>query len=290
MLTHLNHPVTGEKTSIESVLSGCFDDYFPRAYIAACVDEPKWTGEPSVRQCVNGARMEYLKIVCDYSIDPEDHIFMLIGTSSISMLDNYIEKEYAKIEIEGEHVIGTIAALEKKQDETFTMIDYKNYGSYKAQLMLASTVIKRDDNKYYTVPNWKLGENKLVELELNELRILVEKQKNIKITEIKLMLIIRDGNTKNASDNGIIQSYFYLPIPILEDKKVENYFRKKSKLIIDAVNDYHKSIYSMQKKYAVMNNAPSKCNSDEAWNGRRCNKKYCPVSNYCKFIEANKGE
>ncbi len=59
----------------------------------------EWTGTPSTTQLLNPTRLEYLKIVHDYAIDPFERAFALLGTRHhrrLELVAKRIEGLYAE--------------------------------------------------------------------------------------------------------------------------------------------------------------------------------------------------
>ncbi len=85
------------------------------------------------------------------------------------------------------------------------------------------------------------------------------------ITELKVQVTVRDGGTFSAKNNGIDKNLYLLPVEIMPEDEVQEYFYDKAHALIEAVtND-------------VM---PELCDYEDRWGGRRC-KGYCPVFMYC---------
>lgn len=55
-----------KKYTVDEVLKeGKLERFFPLSYIVQAIDERNWEGTPSVTQCLNGTREEFLKLTTD---------------------------------------------------------------------------------------------------------------------------------------------------------------------------------------------------------------------------------
>jgi hypothetical protein len=78
--------------------------------------------------------------------------------------------------------------------------------------------------------------------------------------------IVRDGDTRVAKDRGVVKKCYTIPIKILPDDDVINFFKKKSNDILRAL---------------ATRTVPPMCSDRETWGGNKC-KSYCNVYKACK--------
>lgn len=227
--------------------NGCYNRCKSLSTLTMCADSRNWTGKPSCTQLINGTRLEYLKIINDYSIDPDDSMFAILGTKAHLNLEKQntnvlIEKEVEHLGITG--IIDEIDIINGKH----ILIDHKTSGSYKIKQYLEGNYL-----------DWQL--------QLNFYRIAYEKQTGNKISELKVEMIPRDGNTWYSRKMGIDKNCYFLSMPILEDIEVEDYFEIKKDQLLNALENKE---------------MPAPCTEDENWGGNRC-KSYCPVKDLCDY-------
>jgi len=103
-------------------------------------------------------------------------------------------------------------------------------------------------------------------LQLNYYRMLLEKQ-GFKVNKMVIQAMCRDNNLRVASERGIDQSIYLIPIQKISDRWMNRYFAAKANALEQALKT---------KKL------PSLCKSKERWNGRKC-KDYCCVANQCPY-------
>lgn len=213
-----------------------------------------WTGTPSTTQLLNPTRMEYLQITKPFAIDPFDQAFALLGTRHHQMLESVANKFTgldAEKRLTGE-VSGIVDLLEPVNGgNEYRLIDYKTFGSYVVAKLL-------DIKKNGDYDKLKL------QLQLNNYRLLAFPI-GFNIVELMAQITVRDGGTFTAKNNGINKNIYLLPVPIMPDDEVTEYFLTKSYALITALND---------------NILPSLCDYEERWGGRRC-KGFCNVAQYC---------
>jgi hypothetical protein len=212
--------------------------------------------KPSVTQCLNPTRIEYLKITCNYATNPVEHAFALLGTSvhrRLEIIANLIEGLKAEHKVEDSDTIGTLDLLEPDElyEGSYKLIDMKCWGSYSV-----AKVLGRKQN----------GESDIAKasLQLNGYRIKVEPL-GIPVSRMFIMAIVRDGGTYTAKNNNVPEKMLMIPIDKMPDDYVKDYFSQKSQSLIEALD----------KKQL-----PSFCSFEDRWGGRRC-KGYCDVFNFC---------
>ena len=107
------------------------------------------------------------------------------------------------------------------------------------------------------------------ELQINRYRIWFE-QKGFPVSRMQIQAIPRDGNTYVATNRGITETLYLIPIRRIPNKEVLDFYEKLS----DEVNEGFKTGYVRE------------CNDWEAWNNRRRCDKFCEVKDAC--IEMSK--
>ncbi len=213
----------------------------------------EFTGVFSTTQLLNPTRLEYLQITKPFTVNPFDQAFALLGTRHHGRLEavaKKIEGLEAEKALKGE-VTGILDLLEPINGlDTYRLIDYKTFGSF----AVAKLLDKKDGGEY--------DRHKLA-LQLNNYRIMASAL-GFNIVEIKAQVTVRDGGTFSAKNNGIDRNLYLLPVDILADDDVQDYFSDKA--------------YALQQ--ALITNTSELCQYEERWGGRRC-KGYCSVFMYC---------
>lgn len=213
--------------------------------------------KPSVTQCLNPTRMEYLKLKYDYAVNPTDRAFALLGTRvhrRLEIVADKIEQVIAEHKVQDADTIGTLDLLEPDElnDGYWKLIDSKTWGSYAVAKQLGMK---------------KNGEHDIYKntLQLNGYRIKVEPLE-FKVSRMFIQAIIRDGGTYTSKGNGINDKVLMIPIKHLPDDEVQSYFYDKSQALINAIET---------------NIIPPMCNYEDNWGNRRC-KDFCEVNAYCR--------
>ncbi len=213
-----------------------------------------WKGHPSTTQCLNPTRLEYLQIKYPYTIDPFDQAFALLGTrhhGKLEAIAKKIEGLESELFMKNNETSGILDLLEPLDNEAYRLTDYKTFGSYS----VAKHLGLKENGEY---DKYKLA------LQMNNYRLMAS-EIGFKVTELFVQITVRDGGTRSARENKIDQNIYFLPVEILPDSEVHEYFLAKSFALIQAVNN---------------DKIPACCPSDENWNFRRC-KGYCPVFQWC---------
>lgn len=213
-----------------------------------------WTGKPSTTQCLNPTRIEYLQIKHDFAIDPFNWAFALLGTRHHGRLEavaKKIEGLESELKLKGE-VSGILDLLEPiNGNDEYRLIDYKTFGSYAVAKQLGLK-----DNSEYDI--------RKLALQMNNYRLMAQAL-GFNITELKVQITVRDGNTSSAKINKIYKNIYLLPVEILPDLEVKEYFSTKASKLCQAVEK---------------DELPELCPYEERWNGKRC-KGYCSVFMFC---------
>jgi hypothetical protein len=251
-----------------------------RSYLRLVSRERKWTGKPSTTQLINGTMLAWLRLTTNYAVSPDDRAFMIHGTKSHSNLQ--LDDDYSIVEerLDGDdtEVTGIFDVYESEAGLS-TLVDYKTSGSYKVAKALGFFVeaeptgevfksghrkglpktvkiLKRDDEH---VDRWEW------ELQLNKYRIELERR-GFPVDDMRIMCVVRDGNTYIARSRGVYRNTYYFKIARLSDDVVEDYFRKKRHALMVALK------YGWKKP----------CTGAENWDGLRC-ARYCEVAVSCPY-------
>lgn len=253
----------------------------------------KWSGRPSITQLLNGTRYEFLKILKPFWIWPENRAFAILGTVHHERLAEQVEAdedELSERRFEDELKSGQSDRLQRLEDGTYLLWDYKTWGSYKVARFLGMTFEYIDDpsgatyKRTTTVGGRKFGPgmpkqvkkwtpnplvaNELeIALQMNGYRLLAEGY-GYKVSRQKVQITVRDGDTVNARNNGIEWRMRSFPVPIMDDEAVNIYFRRKHGDLLEALAE---------------DEMPPVCKPSERWDDRRCTPKFCEVIEYCDY-------
>ena len=251
-----------------------------------------WTGKPSVTQLLNGTRMEVLKIQEEYAIRPQDRAFALLGTAHHSRLEEMSFDTDAEFTVNLVGVSGHPDLLEANEDGTFTLWDYKTWGSYRVARFLGLQAEKIDDPSggvYQRSGTWgKAGTPRQVTLwtanplmadaeeptlQLNAYRIGVEQGAQVNVSEMRLQVTVRDGGLAVAKGRGVEQLIYTLDVERLRDDEVKAFFADKA----EALNE------------GLYEEFPPMCSPSERWDDERC-RAYCDVWFACDHGRAVREE
>ena len=247
---------------------------------------------PSTTELISGTCESYLKRTNDYYIDPQDKAFALAGTMHHLKMEEHAQGEDYLCEVQLKmHGITGVPDLYSKNEEI--LYDYKNAGSYKVAKALGMSYVMTDSPtgevyKTSRAGKWAKGSPKQVRqfyvdpekadpedwtLQLNFYRILINNIER-KVKKIFVQATVRDGGIMASRDRGISRNIYMIPIPIMRDTAVLEYFFDKR----DKFN------------YAMENNElPEKCNDTETWDGKKC-ESYCDVRSLCPYMKGNKND
>ena len=248
--------------------------------------EREWTGTASTTQLLNGTMYTFLKLTQPYTVDPDSMAFALLGTKHHQQLDEVAKalNLSSEIALTGDDR-DIFDLLEHDADGTWTLTDYKTWGSYRVAKVLGivETGKKPDPSGavYQKSGKWgKAGSPKMVtvfqqmpqqadnmdtELQLNRYRVMVKDKFSVDITKLWVQITVRDGGLAVARSRGIERNTYMVPVKILDDDVVHTYFNRKNKDLVAALTT---------KRWTLP------CDNHECWDGVRC-ESYCEVAIYC---------
>ena len=250
-------------------------------------EEREWHGVASTTQLLDGTMLQFLKLTKDFAIKPKSRAFALAGTYHHELLETQANKLGLPAELALSVDRNILDLLEPDIDgETLQWVlsDYKNWGSYrvvKAMGLVKTGKIPDPSGEVYKSSGaWgKAGSPKMiwqyqldaskadnweVEMQLNRYKLLLA-ARGINVSRIQCQITVRDGGLQVATERGVTENMYLIPIRILDSASVTNYFAKKEKDLLQAMES---------KVWTEV------CNIEECWDGARCSG-YCEVAIHC---------
>lgn len=246
-------------------------------------EQRQWNGVASTTQLLNGTMHEYLKLTKDYAVEPKSRAFMLQGTKHHANLEEVARQlgMAAEIALSDDRDIFDVLEIEGTE---IVLTDYKLWGSFKvAQAKGLVQTGKQPDPSgevYRSSGKWgKAGSPKMVpifepdpdkadnmeaEHQLNHYRVMLKDKFGVTINRMQLQVTVRDGGTYVAKNRGVTELVYMIPIPIIDDGEIRDYFNYKQACLA----------FAMEHGWSEV------CNDHECWGGRRC-KGYCDVWMHC---------
>jgi len=263
-----------------------------RPMLKRMAEQRVWKGVPSTTQLLKGTRQAYLEIINDYSVKPDDRVFMILGTT----IHNDLELQgdatsVAEIDLSDDE--GSVRPdLLEFENGVYTMIDYKVTGSFVVASALGlykeeepmtdpetgEVIVYKNDGK-----GGKKGEPRMHQVlkqsnakidlkdwpaQLNNYRIGLETKLGIKVSRLIVQAIVRDGGTAIAVGRGVMDKAYQISIPILSDAEVMMYFSDKKFALLNALSNKQE---------------PTPCTEKERWEEDRKCTDYCPVNKFCSY-------
>lgn len=245
--------------------------------------EREWNGKPSTTQLLNGTMYEFLKLTQPYVVDPDSRAFMISGTKHHTALEQVAKELGLPSEI-ALTIDRDIFDLLEAEGEELVMTDYKLWGSLRVAKALGIVEVGKQPDPsgavYVKSGKWgNKGTPKMVsvfqrmpqevnnweaELQLNNYCNKLE-DIGVHLKRMQLQITVRDGGLAVAHGRGITRNTYRIPIPKLDGVAVEEYFAKKEKDLLTALEQGHWD---------------EPCNDRECWEGARC-KGYCEVWRFC---------
>ena len=246
--------------------------------------ERVWAGKPSTTQLLNGTMMEFLKLEKPYYIVPDRRAFMIQGTRHHEELEAVAKRLGLPSEV-ALSVDRDIFDLIEPEEDGLVLTDYKLWGSFKVAKVLGMTLIGKKPNPngevYKTSGKWGVaGSVKMVnafeevadnidnweaEAQLNNYKIKLKKL-GITIARLQLQVTVKDGGIAVAESRGITRNLYVIPVRILDEVMLTDYFEHKE---FDLLTAMTRGSWSVP------------CSPKECWDGRRCCPEFCEVWEHC---------
>jgi hypothetical protein len=244
----------GELIAVSSCLGHCDNRCLSLPTLTSIGAVRKWNGTPSTTQLLNPTRLEFLQLTHDFAVDPFNQAFALLGTRHHGKLEavaKKIEGLEAELKLRGE-ISGILDLLEPiNGNDLYRLTDYKTYGSYAA----AKHIFKGKGSE---------PDVRKLALQTNNYRVMAD-DVGFHVIELFVQITVRDGGTFSARNNKVTENIYFLPVEILPDNEVREYFSHKKEALLKALET---------------NTMPELCEYDERWGSKRC-KGYCSVSKFC---------
>ncbi len=245
--------------------------------LRAIAEQRPWDGKPTTTQLLKGTREAYLEIIHDDLVeDPRDQMFRILGTKGHGLVEQYAaEGEISETRLHDEFASGKLDFYDPVDK---ILYDYKTWGSYKVMKALGIEMVDEGTGEFYK-SGAKKGQEKThkvkkqgkpdmweAELQLNHYRTFIEVA-GLPVEQMYIEAIVRDGGTFSATNRGITENVYLIPVKKLPDDEVKSYFKAKSQALLKALET---------------RTIPDRCNDLECWDGRKC-KDYCLVVDYCDY-------
>ena len=237
--------------------------------------------EPTVTELISGVRETYLKKTTDYAIDPQSALYALQGQAVHTLHEECTEGEIlSEVRLKDALTSGKFDMYGKLLDESDgTLGDLKVTSSYKIMKALGIFKVDVPTGELYKTGARK-GQPKTRKeiryggvrhvmdwaIQLNYYRMLLEKA-GFTVKRMVIQAICRDNSLRTASERGIEQTVYLIPIHKISDRWLERYFMKKSKMLKEALETKE---------------LPPVCSNRERWGGRKC-LDFCEARAECPF-------
>ena len=240
--------------------------------------------KPSVTECLTGTCEAYLKRTEQYFIDPQEHAFALAGTLHHAKLEKNADEDLSEISMEGMDITGIVDLYD---EESNSLIDYKNAGSYKVAQALGLDFYLEDDPTGAVYlrkgKGGKQGDPKRVKRfwmnpekadlgdwgwQINCYRYMLERQGR-EIDNMYVQITVRDGGIQAARDRGVERKIYLIEVPYIHNDHIEEKFSLKRDALIEALR---------------FKKLPEMCSEEETWGGKKC-ASYCDVREICPYVK-----
>jgi len=226
--------------------------------------EFRWDGIPHITELLNGTRESFLKITKPYSVSSDSMAFALHGSVHHKLLEQTTTPDTIVVEVGFKNSLQGTADLLEYDNKSWTLTDYKTWGSYKLGMVLGIVKLGKGKNaEFRIVPGQR--DTFDLDMQLNIYRIKLQQLGYTPIKKLQAQVTVRDGGLAIAASRGITRNIYIIPVKILDDDYVLEWFTEKATILIEAVDS---------------NTLPMACNNHETWNLRKC-KKYCNVWQDC---------
>ena len=228
--------------------------------------------------------LSYLRATTEYTINPKDRAYSLLGTDHHAQLAQF-QGQWVAEKKQGNTITGTPDILEPDEEIAghYILTDYKTYGSFRVAkcLGLVKETGKSTTEVYKKSGKWgKVGEPKTITwfrkdpnavdlhdemLQLNHYRLLLEEE-GFHISRMQLQITVRDGGIQMAQSRGVDENIYLVDVPFMMDSVVTTFFETAKKKL---------------EAYIAGTIPLMPCNAEESWNLRRC-QDYCEVASNCE--------
>jgi len=274
----------GSRTLIRDCLAACPKKqrcmFLPtlRA-VAASLD--RGITEPTVTELIAGTRETYLKKTTDYAVNPQDILYALHGSAVHTLNENHTQGiMLTEIRLKDDITSGKFDLYGEILDQdTGVLGDIKVTSSYKIMKALGKYKVDVPTGEVYK-SGAKKGQIKYKKewredgvrgilvwaIQLNYYRLLLEKQE-LKVNKMVIQALCRDNSLRMASERGIDQAIYLLPVNRINDNWIVRYMRHKAAVLAQALDTH---------------TLPPVCKAKERWNNRKC-LDYCQVAEHCPY-------
>lgn len=239
--------------------------------------------EPTVTELISGVRELYFKKTTDYAIDPQSALYALQGQAVHTLHEECTEGAIlSEVRLKDAVTSGKFDMYgELLDDSDGTLGDLKVTSSYKIMKALGIYKVDVPTGEVYKTGT-KKGQPKTRKeiryggvrhvmdwaIQLNYYRMLLENA-GFTVNRMVIQAICRDNGLRTASERGIEQTVYLIPIHKISDRWLERYFAKKAKMLKEAL---------AKKKL------PPVCSNRERWGGRKC-LDFCEARQKCPFAQ-----
>lgn len=237
---------------------------------------------PSITELLTGLREQYLKKTVDYAVSPQQQLYALHGSAVHTINELHTEGNMlAEERLFSEDTSGQLDLYGQiLTDDDGTLGDLKVTSSYKLMKALGIYKVEVDTGETYK-SGAKKGQPKTRKelrfdgvrhvfewaFQLNCYRMLLEAH-GYPVKNMVIQALCRDSGLRIASERGISQSMYLIPINRISDHWITRYIKAKCQRLEKAMQD------------SVV---PPPCSSRETWHGRKC-EGYCAVASECKAL------
>jgi hypothetical protein len=237
--------------------------------------------EPTVTELITGTRETYLKKTTDYAVNPQSVLYALHGSALHTINENHTEGNMlTEIRLKNDITSGKFDLYGKILDQdTGVLGDIKVTSSYKIMKALGKYKVAVPTGKIYQSglkkgkPKYKKewrndGVKGILDwaIQLNYYRILLEQQ-GWNVNKMVIQVLCRDNSLRMATERGINQAIYLIPINYVNDRWINRYMHHKAKVLHEALET------------GMM---PPICTVKERWRNRKC-LDYCQVADYCSY-------
>lgn len=239
--------------------------------------------EPTVTELIAGVRETYLKKTKDYAVDPQKTLYALHGQAVHTLNEKCTDGDIlSEIRLKDMLTSGKFDLYGKILDDDMGVLgDLKVTSSYKLMKALGiykvkvptgeiyKTGLRKGQPKYRTELRYDGAKHVLDwAIQLNYYRILLE-QEGFTVNEMYIQALCRDSNLRIATERGITQAVYVIPIHKISDRWILRYFHRKAELL-------HEAMKSKE--------LPPICSAKERWHDRKC-LDYCDGRSHCPYAQ-----